>query len=166
MHKWHIPCWLLFLLVNSSAISQKSDVTPLFQNQEPLAIKLSCSFKEMRKSTVDSVYFSSVLFYKNSADVWDSLEVDVRARGNYRRKHCIFLPMKVKIKKGDAKGTIFEGNKSLKLVLPCRLGDAYDELIMKEYLCYKFYEPVTPYAFNTRLLDISEPGCCQIFIVQ
>jgi hypothetical protein len=63
--------------------------------------------------------------------------------------------MKVKIKKGDAKGTIFEGNKSLKLVLPCRLGDAYDELIMKEYLCYKFYEPVTPYAFNTRLLDIA-----------
>lgn len=51
--------------------------------------------------------------------------------------------------------TLFEGNKSLKLVLPCQIGEKYDELILKEYLCYQFYEPCSPYAFNTRLLDIS-----------
>jgi len=154
MRHLHIPFILLLLLVRTTANSQTADITPLFKSQEPLYIKLSCSFKELRKNTADSVYFSSVLFYKTNQENWDSVEVDVRARGNFRRKHCNFPPMKIKIKKKDAKGTLFEGNKSLKLVLPCQLGDNYNELILKEYLCYKFYEPITPYSFNTRLLDI------------
>lgn len=154
MFKLQVPLVVSCLLVITNARSQTTDITPLFQNQELLSIRLSCSFKDLRKTTADSVYFSSVLSYKNDKGDWDSVEVDVRARGNFRRKHCNFPPMKIKIKKKDAKGTIFEGNKSLKLVLPCQLGDNYNELILKEYLCYKFYEPITPFSFSTRLLDV------------
>jgi hypothetical protein len=63
--------------------------------------------------------------------------------------------MRIKIKKSEAKATLFQNNKSLKLVLPCQYGKTYNDLVMKEYLCYKMYEPLTPYIFNTRLLNLA-----------
>jgi hypothetical protein len=59
------------------------------------------------------------------------------------------------MKKGDAEKTIFTGNKDFKLVLPCQTGKGGNDLIMKEYLCYKLLEPLTPYHFHTRLADIT-----------
>ena len=63
--------------------------------------------------------------------------------------------MRIKISKLDSKGTLFEGTKSLKLVLPCQADKNANHLAMKEYICYQLYEPITSHYFNTRLLDIS-----------
>ena len=60
----------------------------------------------------------------------------------------------MKIKKSSSKETLFEGNKKLKLVLPCKLESDLNDNIIKEYLAYKIYEVVSPYHFKTRELDI------------
>jgi hypothetical protein len=81
--------------------------------------------------------------------------VEVRGRGNFRRKNCAFSPLKIKIKKKDANHTVFDDNKSLKLVLPCQSSDSYNNLVFREYLCYQFYQIISPYYFNTRLVNIT-----------
>lgn len=145
---------LLFALIFVPGLlrGQKMDVTKLFLDETPLDIKLSIAIKEVKAITNDTVYTAYMMHYKTSAG-WDSIKIEVRARGNFRRKECYYPPLRVKIKKDDAKGTIFEGNKSLKLVLPCRQVKE-NSLIMKEYLCYQIYEPITKYTFNTRLANI------------
>ena len=135
--------------------AQDVDRAPLFQDEQPLSIRLSISLQDIKKNTNDSIYFPTLLYYRNLQGSWDSIPVSVRARGNFRRKHCFFPPMRIKIKKNDAKETLFAGTKSLKLVLPCQTAKNYDDLILKEYICYQLYEPTTPYVFNTRLVDIS-----------
>lgn len=138
------------------SLGQSAMLTPLFQEEKPLAIKMKVSLKKIRKETNDTTFISSTLYYKDKEKVsWDSIPIRIRARGNFRRANCYFVPMRIKIKKGDAKGTIFEGNKSLKLVLPCNTAKTANGLIMREYLCYQLYEPATPYIFNTRLLNIT-----------
>jgi len=132
--------------------SQDMNITKLFLDETPLDIKLSIAIKDVKAITSDTVYTPYIMYYK-SGGVWDSIKVDVRARGDYRRKECYYPPLRVKIKKGDAKGTVFEGNKSLKLVLPCKQVKE-NSLIMKEYICYQLYEPITKYTFNTRLVNI------------
>lgn len=89
---------------------------------------------------------------------WDTLEVKLRKRGNFRLQNCYFAPLKIKIKKSIAKGTIFKGNKKMKMVLPCLQEKAANDNIIKEYLAYKIYEHVSPYHFKTRLFqaEISE----------
>ncbi len=82
------------------------------------------------------------------------MRVKIRARGNFRRAKCYFSPVKLKIKKSDAKTTIFEGQKQLKLVLPCVNESSKDDNIIKEYIIYKMFEVISPYYFSTRLLDI------------
>jgi hypothetical protein len=139
-----------------AGFGQSPSLTPLFQEEKPLTIRLKVSLKSIRKDTDDSTYIASTLYYKDGEKTsWDSISMRIRARGNFRRENCYFVPMRIKMKKGDSKGTVFAGNKSLKLVLPCNTAKTADALIMKEYMCYQVYEPVTPYIFNTRLLKIT-----------
>ena len=132
--------------------AQKDDLTPLFSSEAPLDIRLRFSVKDVKAIKSDTVYTASVMHFK-TGDKWDSLKVDIRVRGNFRRANCYFPPLRIKIKKDDAKGTVFEGNKSLKLVLPCKSAKE-GNLIFREYVCYQMYEPITKYTFNTRLVNI------------
>lgn len=149
--KFRLLCSLLFT-ISSSAFAQEATVTKLFMDEAPLDIKLRIDMKAVKASTSDSVYASYMMHYKIN-DKWDSIKIDVRARGNFRRKECYYPPLRIKIKKDDAKGSVFAGNKSLKLVMPCQVGKD-NSLIMKEYVCYQMYEPITKYTFNTRLVNI------------
>ena len=154
MRKLTFPFLLLFFIPLVLA-AQDNSVTKLFQEEKPLDIMLSFSIKEINKSTNDTVYFPSTLKYKNVEGTWDSLPIGIRARGNFRRKNCGLPPLRIKIKKKDSQNTSFDGNRSLKLVLPCQTSAGYGTLIYKEYLCYQLYEPITPYTFNTRLVNVT-----------
>jgi hypothetical protein len=144
----------LILLISVFSFAQNTDgYTLLFQDEEPLKIKLKYSNKEMNKKTNDSTFIETQLSYEDAGG-WKDIDVRLRARGNFRRNTCYWPPVKVKIKKSAAAGTIFEGNKSLKLVLPCMMESDKNDNIMKEYMAYKLYEQISPYHFNARRVDI------------
>jgi len=128
----------------------------LFSDDKPLPLELSFSIKEMRKESNDSTYINLPLKYKTTPnDDWNEIPTRLRARGNFRLENCYFPPLKVKIKKKLTKGTLFEGNKTLKMVLPCLKEKDNNDNVIKEYLAYKMYEILSPYHFKTRLLDIT-----------
>ena len=129
-------------------------VSKLFSSDSVLQIKLNYANKVIRKSTNDSTYLNIDLDYQTGS-AWKSLPVRVRSRGNNRLKNCYFAPIKMKIKKEDYKGTLFKGNKKLKLVLPCLTERDRNDYVLKEFLAYKLYELVSPYHYKTRLLDIT-----------
>jgi len=134
--------------------SVQKDPVPLFQSQEPLTLKLKLSIKDVKKNTNDSTYMKSMLYYKNNSEAWDSLQIDLRARGNNRRENCYYVPLRLKFKKSITKETPFVGNKKLKLVLPCLLEANNDDYVVKEYMAFKLYEIVSPIHFKTRLANI------------
>ncbi len=129
------------------------NATPLFSVDQPLKLKLQYSIKALKKDTNDSTYIQSSIQVENAA-VWDSLPVEIRARGSFRRDNCYYVPVKVKIGKKIAKGTLFEGNRKLKLVLPCLMEEHKNDYILKEYLAYTLFELISPYHYETRLVDI------------
>ena len=126
----------------------------LFEQIDLLPVKLKYSRKVLKKETNDSTFMDSELVYKMKNGDWKTLSLKIRARGNFRRKSCYFTPLKLKIKKKEAKETIFKGQKKMKMVLPCLNETSKDDNVIKEYLIYKMYEVVSPYSFRTRLLDI------------
>jgi len=130
------------------------ETTELFINQEQLPLKLKFSAKNLRENTNDSTYVKSMLWYNDANTVWDSIDIQLRARGNFRRDNCYYVPLRIKLKKSVTKGTLFQGNKKLKIVLPCLEGRNGNDYVLKEYLAYKLYEVISPYHFKTRLLEI------------
>lgn len=78
-----------------------------------------------------------------------------RARGNIRKQVCYYPPMKIKLKKKWlVKNGLDSSFNDLKLVVGCKKGDYYGELVLKEYLTYKLYEVLTDYSFRTQLAEI------------
>ncbi|MBT8297485.1 MAG: hypothetical protein KJO52_04050, partial [Maribacter sp.] len=134
--------------------TKNESVTRLFQERSPLTIQLQFSTKDLKKNTNDSTYFKSFLLLKNEESTWDSLKIKLRARGNHRRKTCYYAPLKLKIKKRESRGTLFEGNTKLKLVLPCLLEKDNDDLVVKEYMAYRIFELLSPYHYKARLANI------------
>lgn len=145
---------IISFLIFFIGFSQKElDSDQFYADQTPMEIKLNYSNKSMKKNTNDSIYVKTDLAY-NYQNEWKSIPVELRARGNFRRAKCYFPPIKMKIKKSNYKNTIFDGNKKMKLVLPCRTDDEKNDNILKEYLAYKVYELVSPYHFKTRRVNI------------
>jgi hypothetical protein len=144
----------IFILLNSALGAQqifKQDL--FFSNKKPLKIKLNYSNKNLNKNTNDSTFINSklIFFEKN---INKEIQVSLRARGNFRRKHCYFTPVKIKIKKSDALNTIFSDNRTLKLVLPCKNNRDKNDNILKEFIAYKIYEIISLYYFKTRRLEV------------
>jgi len=148
-----VPCILLFILYREHLHGQ-TPADSLFSDQNPLDMSLTISISKIKDTKKDSVYLTHKLYFRQSPGPYDSLQVDLKGRGNFRFRECYFPPLWIKIKSKDAKGTMFEGNKKLKLVLPCYTRESGNSLIIKEYLCYKLYEEITPFSFQTRLTNI------------
>ena len=145
---------IVILFICSFAQAQKalsSDL--LYEDQTPMKIKLNYSNKDMKKKTNDSTLIETNLNFFNE-EKWNTIPVSLRARGNFRRAKCYFPPIKMKIKKSKTKNTVFNGNKSLKLVLPCRTENEKNDNILQEYIAYKIYELISPYHFKTRRVDV------------
>ena len=147
---FHVPIFDSF-----SQEEKKEDVSKLFREDAPLDIKLGFSFKDVKKSDKETAVSQEWLHFKDESGNWDSLKVDLFARGNFRKEHCFFTPLKIKIDKKEREGTIFKGNKTLKLVMPCQNNKMADDLTLKEYMAYKIYEEVSPYHFHTRLVNLT-----------
>tara|TARA_R100000935_G_scaffold58311_1_gene94855 strand:- start:356 stop:1414 length:1059 start_codon:yes stop_codon:yes gene_type:complete len=127
----------------------------LFKNNEVMQISLRYSNKDIKKETNDSTFITTFLKFKEPKSSWDSLEVRLRRRGNYRLKNCYYAPIKVKIKKNESKNTLFEDQKNLKIVMPCLLQKGSNDNVIKEYLAYKLYEIISPYHFKSKLIHLS-----------
>ena len=145
----------ILILLNSPIRAQNFfKYDSLFIDQKPLKIRLNYSNNNLNKNTNDSTLMKTKLFFiqenKNK-----EIDVLLRARGNFRRKHCYFTPVKIKIKKRDASNTIFSDNRTLKLVLPCKNERDKNDNILKEFIAYKIYEIISPFYFKTRRLEIN-----------
>ena len=151
---------VLFLTIPLSASAQAEasamagTTTQLFQSEEPLPIRMRYSDRVIRKETNDSTYLDQTIEYQDAGGEWVSMDLQMRARGNWRLEHCFLAPVKFKIPKEKRENTLFEGNKELKMVLPCRNNDQGQDYVLKELMAYRIYEVVSPYHFKTRRLAI------------
>ncbi len=136
-----------------NAVAESGRMTVLFQSSEALPIKLNYSIRDIRKGTKDSTYIDTQLSYLQDSS-WVSFGIGIRTRGNFRKEHCYNPPIKIKLQKEHVKETLFEGNKRLKLVLPCLILKRSNDDILKEFLAYKLYEKISPYHFKSRLVHI------------
>ena len=136
----------------SDGVSQ--EIEKLFDSEVPISMKMSFSIKEIKSKTNDSTYMDSEISVQTSSGNWETFPFEIRTRGNFRLENCFYPPMRIKLKKDEAKGTIFQGNRSLKLVLPCSKSKSADSFLGKEYLAYQLFEQVAPYTFDTRLVKV------------
>ncbi len=135
---------------------QAAESAPLFSSHETLKLTLEADFHTMRRTDraeEDSEERPAIMRWIREDGSTATQEIQVQTRGNFRllSRNCDFPPLRLNVKTEPTKGTIFEGQDKLKLVVTCKLGQRYwEEYVVAEYLVYRMLNLLTPFSFRVR----------------
>ena len=129
----------------------------LFESDEMVAVTLKTDLGMLFKDRGDDPQQQPATITYAGEDGEDvAQELKVRLRGNFRKKHCDFPPIRLNFAKKEAKGTLFEGEDKLKLVTHCKdRNKEYEQYVLREYLVYRMFGQLTDKSFRVRLLEIT-----------
>lgn len=81
--------------------------------------------------------------------------VQLRASGKFRRMKAAIPPLKVKFKKKELSAQGLDTLNKVKLIMPWFESPRGEELLIKEYLCYRMFERLTPTHVRARLVRLT-----------
>jgi len=145
----------------STGISAGEEAITIFEHlnsvdAEVLAITIETDFKSLIKEKTEETYQEATLSYQDDAGNTLQWSVELRPRGNVRKKVCYFPPIKIKFNKEQLKErNISTSHKSLKLVNQCKSGIVNGQYVARELLAYKLYNLLTPNSLRVRPLHIT-----------
>ncbi len=143
---------LILVLLSSIAVA---DGLPLFDADEPLEITLEFPLMTVIRKAADRPVVDGVARYVDATGNAVSLPVKISTRGKSRLEVCQFPPLSLTVKKKAAQGTVFEGQKSLKLVTHCRSQSLYRAYVAQEFGIYRAFNEITDVSFRVRQLNVT-----------
>jgi hypothetical protein len=131
----------------------------LFATTAPLDLTITFNVRRIlgdRDTTVrEHPWRAATIAYQDSAGAVVKVPAELRVRGMWRLQNCQFPPLRVRVTREAAKGTIFERARRPKLVTHCRNNDDYEQYILHEYAIYRMQAIVTPITLATRLARVT-----------
>jgi hypothetical protein len=161
LRPWSVWLTILLLMISFSLQSQvphggHSPTRQLFQSAATLEIVLRLPWQTI----VTDEFFSqggypSILEIVGDKAQPVSIPVETARRGWSRQVICRYPPFKLRFSEDKVKGTLFEGQKSLKLVMQCDQGEAYQQNVVLEALAYRMYNLVSEFSLRVRPLSMT-----------
>ena len=128
----------------------------LFDSGKPLDVVLQLPWQAI---VTDEFFYQggypSELEYSDEAGKQISFAMETERRGKSRQVICRYPPIKLRFNKSVVNGTLFEGQKSLKLVTHCNKGARFEQYQVLEALAYRMYNIVTDVSFRIRPLSVT-----------
>ena len=143
---------LLLLLV---PLVVHADGLPLFDADEPLNIILEFPVQTVLRQAADRPEVKGTAHYVNTEGETVSLRVRISTRGRSRLETCKFPPLSLSVKKKSSRGTVFEGQKNLKMVTHCRSNATFKSYIQQEYGIYRAFNVLTDISYRVRPLNVT-----------
>jgi hypothetical protein len=127
---------------------------PLFASDEIIRITISGPVDTIAKAAEESQ--ASYPGTVTVAGTSEALPVQLAQRGITRRKGdvCQFPPLRVTFTGTPPVGSLFAGQRRLKLVTHCRQGEGFQQYVLMEYATYRLYNQLTPMSIRARLAKI------------
>jgi len=126
----------------------------LFGKENPIHFTLKADFRKFRREKFKGKYQKAKLIYKINGSTEINKDVRIKARGEFRRRHCSFPPIRLNWRKTEIVKKEFSQYYKLKMVTHCSGSKHYEQYVFKEYLCYKLYNILTEKSFKVRLIDV------------
>jgi hypothetical protein len=150
--------------VSATTIAEENDpdgntrVARLFADDSLLAVTIEAPLTTLMKDRPDEQYLDGMFSFTGDDGEEKTVELKLRTRGKYRRekKHCDFAPIRLNFRETQVEGTVFAGQDKLKMVTHCRSKNRnYEQLVLREFLAYRFLNVITDKSFGVRLLQIN-----------
>ena len=138
-------------VVTSAPVVAAEPAKSLFASDEMIRITIRGPVDTIAKAEEDSnaSYPGTVTV----AGTPEALPVQLAQRGITRRKGdvCQFPPLRVTFTSPPPAGSLFAGQRRLKLVTHCRASEGFQQYVLMEYATYRLYNQLTPLSLRARL---------------
>ena len=132
--------------------SQQVDSVRFFTDDRLLGVSLTTDIRALQNQKGEDQFQDAAIEIRFPDSTRISEKVGVAARGNFRRSYCRIPPMAINFRTPGAPRLTSLGK--LKLVLGCGLKAEDEELLLKEYICYKLYNILDEKSFRVRLMKV------------
>ena len=127
----------------------------LFSSGETLAVTLTAPWRELQRNEDYQDAYPARIEYRDETGNTVELDLTVERRGVKRQVACKFPPIRLRFEKKTVKGTVFRGEKSLKMVTHCEKSKRFDQYYVLEMLAYRMFNLLTDYSFRVRPLEVN-----------
>lgn len=129
--------------------------TGLFASDQPLDITIHAAWKDLVRRKGDQAAYPATMEIADGTGQTRTLALSVERRGLTRQKVCAFPPVRLRFADEAAKGSVFDGEKSIKMVTHCGKGARWEQYYVKEMLAYRIYNAATDRSFRVRPLTVT-----------
>ena len=148
--------WTIAIIFASSASAAKPPAppTPLFASDAPINVTIQGPISELVSNRSETPRPATL-----TAD-GISYPIALTPRGITRLKKeiCDFPPLRVELTRPAPPGSLFQGQRRLKLFVHCKRDPAFQQKVLLEYSAYRLYNLMTPLSFRARLANINYVG--------
>lgn len=149
--------WLLLvgiiLFSCTTAQAQKPSLFDQWTHEDMLDIELDTKLSHLLDSNrLNNEYQDANFRYTNADGEEELFDMKIRLRGKFRRKNCVFPPIKLNFDKDDLKARGWRKDDEFKLVTPCIVGPLGRDYVLREYLAYKIFQEVSEVHFRVQLV--------------
>lgn len=166
MALYNLGCTALAALLAFSSVANAQPAVsddnpgfaPLFADHSTLSVTIEAPLTTLRTERPEEEYLDGTFSFADIDGTAHTLDLKIRSRGNFRLQEdtCDFPPIRLNFRKKQVEDTLFDGQDKLKLVTHCRNGTVYfEQLLLREYLAYRFLQVLTDKSFSVRLLQIN-----------
>ena len=146
---------VIFVSMSISALAEQSEAPdPLFQDDATLEVTIEAPLTTLVRKRPKDDYLPGVFRYSKSDGSTVDLDLEIRTRGHSRHNNCDYPPLSLNFKKSQTKGTLFDNQNKLKLVIHCDFSERYEQMVLREYLAYRVLNILTDMSFRVRLLRV------------
>lgn len=144
----------IFLFLAYIVHSQDTSLLNTIHRDASIDLYLRLDWKSIEKNKKEKVYREAE--FQLALDHGDSIIIpaNVKTRGNMRLELCSMPPLKIKLEKSALAAKGFSDMNEFDVVQPCHESTEYEQYLLREYLAYKLWELVSPYAFKVQLVQL------------
>lgn len=148
---------LLILLAGPTGLSAQEEASKppkLFESEDTISFTLTAPWGKLVRDKRNQDPYPATIVYQDANGQQLTHPLTVERRGIKRQAACRFPPIRLRFDKSDVKGTVFRGQKSLKMVTHCEKSARFDQYYRLEMLAYRIYNLLTDYSFRVRPLVV------------
>lgn len=153
--KLHRIAAMLAAMCMAAAASAQTAPKPLFASDEILRLTIRGPIAEITRSAVQRRQpRAAILAIPGTPTETHAIQLSPRGLTRLKPEICQFPPLRIRFQTTPGPGSVFSGQRQLKLVTHCRAPAAFQQHLLLEYAAYRLYNRLTPASFGARLATI------------
>jgi len=146
---------LLSLAILFSSQAGTAAAADLFASDDTLELVIEAPIRSLVRNRSDKPEYDAIVRWTAPGGEARSLPARISSRGNARLEACDFPPLRLEFERDATAGTLFEGQKRLKMVTRCNAGRSASGWVLQEYGIYRAYNLLTDASYRVRRLDVT-----------